>query len=81
MSEISWYGPAHSAVMYVDTRGVGSKTVRVAASPTGSAEATGSLLTTVQSLGAVTVKATTALRSGWSKQGNTRCASLDSNCE
>jgi len=73
------YGPATSAVMYVEMRPVGSK-VQVAVSPAVTGSGVGSLLTTCHAAGAVTVNWNVALRSGCSKQANTRRASGTSNC-
>ena len=64
----SWYGPATTAVMYVDIGGVAANTQRATPSRTGSGAAGASLETTFQRSGAVTVRAKVALRSGWSKQ-------------
>ena len=61
-------------------RGVSVKT-QVPASPSGGREATAPLLTTTQPRGACTVMRNVALRSGWSKHANIRCASKVSNCE
>jgi hypothetical protein len=54
----------------VGSGGVSAKTRR---SP--SRATSGALVTTSQPVGAVTVKRIRALRSGWSKQANTLCAS------
>ena len=67
--------------MYVDIRGVGSKSHR--ATPSRCRSSTGAgvgeLDTTSQSAGATTVKVNVALRSGCSKQAYMRRASAISN--
>lgn len=69
-----WYGPTISAVMYVEIRGVGSKT-QVSSLGSG----VGELEITVQPVGAFTVNWKVAFRSGCSKLANTRRASGTSN--
>ncbi len=69
-----WYGPTISAVMYVEMRGVGSNT-QVSSRGSG----VGELEMTVQPFGAFTVNWKVALRSGCSKEANTRRASGTSN--
>ncbi|MGX1156953.1 hypothetical protein RKD39_004531 [Streptomyces albogriseolus] len=70
-----WYGPAISAVTYVDRRGVGAKTHTLSFG-----SGVGELEMTVQPSGAFTVNWNVALRSGCSKLANTRRASGTSNC-
>ena len=72
----AWYGPAISAVMYVEMRGVGSKRQTSCRRAPG----VGELEITVQPSGAFTVNRNVALRSGCSKQAKTRRASGTSNC-
>ena len=75
------YGPAATAVRYVDSSGVGwNRTVWVSAAE-ASRSAAGWLLSTSQSFGAVTVNSKGALRSGWSKHGKMRRASDGSRWE
>ncbi len=63
------HGPAHTVNRYVEIGGV---VVKVQALP--SWDCRRPLPMTVQSSGACTVTVIGALRSGWSKQANTRCA-------
>ena len=86
------YGPATSAVMYDEMRGVGSNAQRATSTspapvpvgsafvPSASGAGVGWLLTTSHAAGAVTVNANVALRSGCSKTANTRRESGTSNC-
>ena len=80
LSRTSWYGPAQSAVMYVLIRADWREVDDLApASSAGSSRSTGMLETTFQCAGTVACQVKTLLRSGWSKQANTRCASAVSN--
>ena len=54
--------------MYGEIRGVGSNDQRLVAASIATGSGLGELETTCQPLGAVTVSANSALRSGWSKQ-------------
>lgn len=72
-----WYGPATTAVMYVEIGRVGAKR-RV--SPPSETPVTRSLPSTTQDSGAVTEKVNGAFRSGCSKSAKTRRASAGSYC-
>ncbi len=74
------YGPAMSAVMYEEMRGVGSK-VHVAVSPSTAGSGVGELEMTFQRAGAVTRNAKVAFRSGCSNTVNMRRESGTSNWE
>ena len=75
------YGPATSAVMYDEMRGVGSKVQVAEPSPCFFGSGVGELETTFHGSGAVTVNWNVALRSGCSNTANTRRESGTSNCE
>lgn len=75
------YGPAMSAVMYEEMRGVGSKLQVATPSPAGTGSGVGWFETTCQAAGAVTVKRNAALRSGCSNTANMRRESGTSNWE
>ncbi len=78
-SRTSWYGPATSAVMYVDITGVVRKRMVRTPIAASAAAATALLEIAFHSAGTVTVRVNVALRSGWSKQAYIRCASYVSN--
>ena len=80
LSRTSWYGPAQSAVMYVLIFADGAKcTTLLPATSPGSSRSISALETTFQCAGTVARQVNTDLRSGWSKQAKTRCASAVSN--
>ena len=83
-SVTTWYGPATTAVMYVEIRSVGGNSQRASSSPFspwyGVGSGVGAFEMTTQRAGAETVKVNGALRSGCSKVANTRRASGTSNC-
>ncbi len=73
-----WNGPALTTVLYGDSGGVGAN-FQTVDDPAASVWAAPELLVTVQPVGAVTVKACGAFRSGWSKQAQTNRAWSGSN--
>src|SRR5205085_8507268 len=73
-----WYGPAITAVMYVEMGGVGRNDHRLAWPSAAGPPAAPMLDSTSQSAGASTTNSNGALTSGWSKQANTRWASKGS---
>src|SRR5262249_28869224 len=75
----TWYGPPTTATRYGGSGGVALKRVTVRPADE-SVDTTRALLHTRHDAGASTVICTGPLRSGWSKQANTLCASKGSKC-
>jgi hypothetical protein len=78
---VASYGPAMSAVMYDEIRGVAGNAHVAEPSPCFLGSGVGELETTFHGSGAVTVNWNVAFRSGCSNTANMRRESGTSNCE
>jgi len=76
----AWNGPAHSAARYVGSGGVSGNTHRASPGPTAVGSGVVQLETSSYPAGAITSHVNRALRSGCSKQANTRRASAAAHC-